>query len=87
MFISILPLKCFTNGLEAVCESHFYCKFAHHICERLTGVSYNFDVFITRSLVKGLVKLDFIQSGMNDRKVPIFSLTPCKLFILKLSVF
>ena len=87
MFISILPLKCFTNGLEAVYQSLFYCKFAHHICQILMGVSYKFDVFITRSLVKGLVKLDFIQSGMNDLKVPIFNLTPCKLFIFKLSVF
>ena len=87
MFVSILPLKYFTNGPEAVCESHFYYKFAHHICQILVGVSYNFDVFITRSLVKGLVQLDFIQSGMNDLKVPIFNLTPCKHFLLKLSVF
>ena len=51
------------------------------ICQRLIGVSYNFDVFIARSLVKGLVKLDFIQSGMNDCKVPIrFFKIPAKFF-------
>ena len=48
-------------------------------------MSYNFDVFITRSLVKGLVKLDFIQSGMNDCKVPVrFFKIPANFFFPEL---
>ena len=58
IFISILPLKFFTIASKLSMQKTIYCKFSHHICKRSLGLFYYFDVFITRSLLKGLVKLD-----------------------------